>query len=151
MNYKNFYQKAKNGDTETGHIEAKVNEPSNIFSYYGRISRKHYAIGLGVLFAIAVAFVYRLFSTHFFDRVSYSHIISTPDEFILLFIIIIIFRYLLFCLLAKRAHDCGHTCMLPIFVIALSILGSVPVILVSLFYLFKKGEDSINKYGPVPK
>lgn len=155
------YGIAESRDIETVYKEAKVIEPINFFSYYGRISRKTYAIGLGVLYSIAAAFVYRLFSTHFFDRVSFSHIISTPDEFILLFIIIILFQYLYFCLLAKRAHDCGHTCMLPVIAFALPIFtfalfninsgGSVPVILVSIFYLLKKGKDSINKYGPVPK
>ena len=141
LEFKYQYDIANKEEEEAKYKDAENIKPGGIWSIQGRIDRTTYWV-YTVLYIIVFGVILYLIAllpketTH--SAFYYS---EQPSEFANFANIIIrlVAAYLIFALQSKRAHDCGHPCLMTL----------IPFF--GIYLLFKEGEQHTNQYGPQPK
>ena len=90
-----------------------------------------------IVFAILIYLIALLPKETTYSGFYYS---EQPSDFAYyaLLIVRLVAVYLIFALQSKRAHDCGHPCLMVL----------IPFF--GIYLLFKEGELRTNQYGPQP-
>lgn len=135
------YDIANKEEEEVKYKDEEHIKPGGIWSIQGRIDRTTYwvySILYVIVFAILIYLIALLPKETTYSGFYYS---EQPSDFA--YYALMIFRlvavYLIFALQSKRAHDCGHPCLMVL----------IPFF--GIYLLFKEGEPQTNKYGPQPK
>ena len=135
------YGIANKEEEEIKNKDAEQIKPGGIWSIQGRIDRTTYGV-YSILYVIVFAILLYLIAllpketTH--SGFYYS---EQPSDFAYyaLLILRLVAAYLIFALQSKRAHDCGHPCLMTL----------IPFF--GIYLLFKEGELHTNQYGPQPE
>ena len=141
LDFKYQYGIASKEEEEAKYKDAEDIKPGGIWSIQGRIDRTTYwvySILYVIVFAILIYLIALLpkettYSTYYYTE--------QPSEFAnyALLIVRLVAVYLIFALQSKRAHDCGHPCLMTL----------IPFF--GVYLLFKEGEPRTNQYGSQPK
>ena len=135
------YDIANKEEEEIKYQDAEHIKPGGIWSIQGRIDRTTYWVYsllyicvLGFLLYLIESLPMETSQTEFF----YS---EQPTQFAFFseMALRLVTAYLIFALQSKRAHDCGHPCLMTL----------IPFF--GIYLLFKEGEPHTNQYGPQPK
>lgn len=134
------YDIANKEEEEAKYKDSEYIKPGGIWSIQGRIDRTTYwvySIIYVIVFAILIYFIALLPKETTYSGFYYS---EQPSDFAYyaLLIVRLVAVYLIFALQSKRAHDCGHPCLMTL----------IPFF--GIFLLFKEGEPRTNQYGPQP-
>ena len=135
------YDIANKEEEEIKYQDAEYIKPGGIWSIQGRIDRTTYwvySILYVIVFAILIYLIALLPKETMHSGFYYS---EQPSDFAYytLLIVRLVAVYLTFVLQSKRAHDCGHPCLMVL----------IPFF--GIYLLFKEGEPHTNQYGPQPK
>lgn len=135
------YDIASKEEEEVKYKDEEHIKPGGIWSIQGRIDRTTYwvySILYVIVFAILIYLIALLPKETTYSGFYYS---EQPSDFA--YYALMIFRlvaaYLIFALQSKRAHDCGHPCLMVL----------IPFF--CIYLLFKEGEPQTNKFGPQPE
>ncbi len=134
------YDIANKEEEEAKYKDSEYIKPGGIWSIQGRIDRTTYwvySIIYVIVFAILIYFIALLPKETTYSGFYYS---EQPSDFAYyaLLIVRLVAVYLIFALQSKRAHDCGHPCLMTL----------IPFF--GIYLLFKEGEPRTNQYGPQP-
>lgn len=134
------YDIANKEEEEAKYKDSEYIKPGGIWSIQGRIDRTTYwvySIIYVIVFAILIYFIALLPKETTYSGFYYS---EQPSDFAYyaLLIVQLVAVYLIFALQSKRAHDCGHPCLMTL----------IPFF--GIYLLFKEGEPRTNQYGPQP-
>ena len=141
LEIKNKYDIANKDEEEAKYKDAKDIKPGGIWSIQGRIGRTTYWVYY-VLYIIVFGVILYLIALLPKETTNSAFYYSEqPSEFANYANIILqlVTAYLLFALKSKRAHDCGHPCLMTL----------IPFF--GIYLLFKEGEPCTNQYGPQPE
>ena len=130
-----------NKEEEIENKDVEPIKPGGIWSIQGRIDRTTYwvySVLYVIVFAILIYLIALLPKETTYSGFYYSEQLSDFAYYALL-IVRLVAVYLLFALQSKRAHDCGHPCLMTL----------IPFF--GIYLLFKEGEPRTNQYGPQPK
>lgn len=135
------YDLANKEEEEAKYKDAKDIKPGGIWSIEGRIDRTTYWV-YSIIYIIVFGVLLHLIALLPMETTHSAFYYSEqPSEFANFANVILrlVAAYLLFALQSKRAHDCGHPCLLAL----------IPFF--GIYLLFKEGEQSTNQYGPQPE
>jgi len=141
LDFKYQYGLENKEEEEAKYKEAEDIKPGGILSIRGRIDRTTYLLYsllyicvLGFLLYLIESLPMETSQTEFF----YS---EQPTQFAFFseMALRLVTAYLIFALQSKRAHDCGHPCLMTL----------IPFF--GVYLLFQEGEPRTNQYGPQPK
>ena len=140
LDIKYKYDIANKEEEEAKYTDSEYIKPGGIWSIQGRIDRTTYwvySIIYVIVFAILIYFIALLPKETTYSGFYYS---EQPSDFAYyaLLIVRLVAVYLIFALQSKRAHDCGHPCLMTL----------IPFF--GIYLLFKEGEPRTNQYGPQP-
>lgn len=141
LDFKYQYGLANKEEEEAKYKDAEDIKPGGIWSIRGRIDRTSYLI-FSILYFSVFAFLMYLIASLPMETSQTEYFYSeqpTPFALFAEIVLRLVEAYLLFALQSKRAHDCGHPCLMTL----------IPFF--GIYLLFKKGEPHTNQYGPQPK
>lgn len=135
------YDIANKEEEEAKYKDSEHIKPGGIWSIQGRIDRTTYwvySVLYVIVFAILTYLIALLPKETTYSGYYYS---EQPSDFAYyaLLIVRLVAVYLIFTIQSKRAHDCGHPCLMTL----------IPFF--GIYLLFKEGEPRTNQYGPQPK
>lgn len=141
LDFKYQYGIASKEEEEAKYKEAEDIKPGGIWSIQGRIDRTTYWVYSILYISVFVFLMYLIASLPMEASQTEFYYSKQPTSFALFAEIVLrlVAVYLLFALQSKRAHDCGHPCLMVL----------IPFF--GIYLLFKEGEPHTNQYGPQPE
>lgn len=141
LDFKYQYGLENKEEEEAKYKDAEDIKPGGIWSIRGRIDRTSYLVFSILYISVFVFLMYLIASLPMETSQSEYFYSEQPTPFALFaeMFLRLVSLYLMFALQSKRAHDCGHPCLMTL----------IPFF--GIYLLFKKGEPHTNQYGPQPK